>query len=128
MEIERNVKFFGFKSAEEIAKLHLENQVYVLPTENDNAPNSISEAMVSGMPIIATSVGGIPSMIKDGETGILIKPNAPEELAEKIIYLFNNPYERERLGNNAKKTARKRYSLNNVINETLVAYNYIISS
>lgn len=128
LKIEKNIQFLSYKTADEISNYHLKSQLFVFPSEIDNSPNSIAEAMVSGMPIIASNVGGIPSMIEDNKTGILIKPDAPEELAEKIIYLFNNPYERKRLGDNAKNLAREIYLPKNVAKETLKVYKEIIES
>src|SRR5206468_524360 len=102
----RNLEFLGLKGAEEIAKCHLDAQVFVLPSENENSPNALAEAMVSGMPVIATRVGGIPSMIEDGKTGLLVALNNHIELAEKIVYLLTHRDERRRLGDNAKAVAR----------------------
>lgn len=61
-------------------------------------PLSILEAMASGLPIVATNVGGIPEIVKDKENGLLVEPNKSFELAESINYLLQNKEERERMG------------------------------
>jgi glycosyltransferase involved in cell wall biosynthesis len=124
--IQKNVEFLGFKSGMEIAKFYVESQLFVFPSENDNSPNSVAEAMVSGMPVIATRVGGIPSMIEDGQTGLLVEPNNPQELAEKIIHLLSKPNERKRLGDNAKNVARSRHLPDKVAENTIETYRHIL--
>src|SRR5260221_9764076 len=93
-----SVQFLCFQPENEIAKLHRQSQVFVLPSENENSPNTLAEAMVSGMPVIATRAGGIPSMVNDGQTGLLVPWGAPQVLADKIEWLLAHPEERERLG------------------------------
>ena len=126
LEIDENVEFLGFKSAEEIAMYHLDSQIFVLASQNENSPNSLAEAMVSGLPVIATNVGGISSMVKNAETGLLISPDNPGKLAEKIIYLLNNPDERKRLGDNAKNVARKLYHPKDIARKTIEVYRKIL--
>jgi glycosyltransferase involved in cell wall biosynthesis len=84
--------------------------------------------MVSGMPVIATNVGGIPSMVTDGETGLLVPPRNSQALAEKIVWLLTHPEERRRLGENARRVARDRHAPEKVATETLKAYREILNS
>jgi glycosyltransferase involved in cell wall biosynthesis len=124
--IAANVAFRGFQTAEEIAKLHLQSQVFVLPSQNENSPNALAEAMVSGMPVVATRVGGIPSLVEDGQTGLLVPWGDPQALADKIEWLLAHPEERERLGNNARRLARARHAPETVARETIQAYKEIL--
>ena len=62
--------------------------------------------MAMGKPIVATSVGGIIEILRDGETGLLIPPKDPSIMADKIIYLINNKNEARRLGLNAKEESK----------------------
>lgn len=66
-------------------------------------PLSILEAMASGIPVVATNVGGIPEILKHGKNGLLVEPNDPLELANAISYLVDNVDERRRMGNNGAK-------------------------
>src|SRR5208282_1881779 len=66
------VHFHGFQPSEVIAKFHFQSQVFVLPSQNENSPNSLAEAMVSAAPVVATRVGGVPSLVEDGQTGLLV--------------------------------------------------------
>jgi glycosyltransferase involved in cell wall biosynthesis len=124
--ITANVTFRGFQPADEIAKLHLQSQVFVLPSQNENSPNALAEAMVSGLPVIATRVGGIPSLVEGGQTGLLVPWGDPQALADKIEWLLAHPEERERLGYNARRVARARHAPEAVAMETIQAYKEIL--
>lgn len=124
--LERSVNFLGQRTAEEIAEHHRQAQLFVLPSENENSPNTLAEAMVSGMPVIATNVGGIHSMVTDGETGLLVPPHNPAKLAEAILQLLEHPAERARLGKNARQIARERHWPDSVAAQTAAAYGEIL--
>ena len=126
LQITNNVQFLGFQSAERIAKHHLENQLFVLPSGNENSPNTLAEAMVSGLPVIATAVGGIPSMVEHGQTGWLVPPRNPAELATAILQLLNDPGQRARLSQAARQRARDRHLPAHVAEQTAQAYREIL--
>jgi len=126
LQIAGNVEFLGFQSADQIAHLHLETQVFVLPSRNENSPNALAEAMVSGMPVVATAVGGIPSLVEDGQTGLLVPQGDPIHLAKVIRQLLEHPEERTRLGGNARSIARERHLPERVATQTLDAYHEIL--
>jgi glycosyltransferase involved in cell wall biosynthesis len=126
LQIDGNVLFLGFQSAEQIAKHHLENQLFVLPSGNENSPNTLAEAMVSGLPVIASAVGGIPSMVEHGQTGWLVPPRNPAELANAILQLLNDPEQRARLGEAARQRARDRHLPERVAAQTVEAYQEIL--
>jgi glycosyltransferase involved in cell wall biosynthesis len=128
LRLDANVKFLGWQPADEIARLHLQSQIFVLPSRNENSPNALTEAMVSGMPVIATRVGGIPSLVEDGQTGLLVPWGNPNALAETIDWLLAHPEERERLGQNARRVARARHAPEMVAAETVVAYNEVLKT
>jgi glycosyltransferase involved in cell wall biosynthesis len=107
--VERNVEWLGFKETEELAVLHAASAILVHPSYIDNSPNSVTEAMASGLAIVASDVGGIPSMIDNNITGILVKPRDHRQLARAAIALLGHEAERERLGSNAKVVALERH-------------------
>jgi glycosyltransferase involved in cell wall biosynthesis len=117
-----DVIFRGHVRAEDIAREHLKAQIFVLPTLNDNSPNTLGEAMVSGMPVVASAVGGVPSMVNDGQTGLLSPSADSKTLAEKIAYLLTHKAEREALGHNASRVGRVRHKPERVAEETFAAY------
>jgi len=122
------VEFKGFLPADQIAQLHQSSRVFVIPSTNENSPNALAEAMVSGMPCIASAVGGIPSMIKAGETGLLFESGNIDEL---INHLKTTLYDDElciRIGQAAAGTSRSRHDPKLVANATLDAYNHMLTA
>jgi len=83
------------------------SDIFVAPFTSTHGPAdyplSILEAMASGLPVIATNVGGIPEIVRHGENGLLIEPNNSFELAECINYLLRNEEERKRMGRKGAK-------------------------
>jgi glycosyltransferase involved in cell wall biosynthesis len=126
--ISDHVRFVGFQQPETIARHHRDSQLFVLPSDNENSPNSLAEAMVSGLPVVATSVGGIPSMVQDKVTGFLVPPRSPKQLAEIIITLLNNPRLRQEIGDQARRVARARHWPPYIAEQTVAAYQEILST
>jgi len=126
-EIEANVDWLGFKTAEEIAALHTVSAILIHPAYIDNSPNSVAEAMASGLAVIASDAGGIPSMIEHGATGLLVEPGNHCQMAEAIIALLRNEAQRKRLGNRARKVAFERNFPSRVAEKTSNAYRDIIA-
>lgn len=88
--------------------------IFVLPTLVEGTPNSIIEAMASGVPIIASAVGGIPDMVSD-EAGILVRPGDPDALAEAMLRLARDPGLRGRMGAAARERYRRLFSAEAVL-------------
>lgn len=89
--------------------------IFALTSRSEGCSNVIQEAMFCRKPIIATDVGGNPELIKNGQSGMLVKDNNHLELAEKIRYLKCHPNIREMLGKNARLTALKKFTLKKMI-------------
>ncbi|MBI87365.1 MAG: hypothetical protein CMG63_04710 [Candidatus Marinimicrobia bacterium] len=83
----KEITFLGEKKGEELIKEYQRNDVFIITSNYDNYPNVIFEAMASGLPVIATNVGGIPSQVINNKTGFLIELNNIEELKNKILLL-----------------------------------------
>jgi glycosyltransferase involved in cell wall biosynthesis len=126
--ISDSVEFLGHKSSDEIAAFHGRSQAFVLPSHVENSPNSVAEAMVSGVPVVASRVGGIPSMVRHLETGMLVEPRNPRALADAIDVLLDSPARREELSRNAKAVARTRHDAASIALATVDAYLRIIAS
>ena len=121
------VDFLGYKNSKEIKFYHDCSKLFVFPTLIDNSPNSVAEAMVSGLPIIVSDVGGITSMIDDYKDGILIPSKNSKALYEKIIELIEDNDLRNKLKLNAFQKAKKRFHPKVVADSTLNTYKKIIA-
>ena len=86
--------------------------IFCLPSNYEGMPMTIIEAMASGLPVVATAVGGVPDMITDGKDGILCK-NTPEDIADALEKVIESAELRETLGKNAVVTS-KEYSSENM--------------
>ncbi len=77
----------------------------------DNLPTVIMEAMAAGLPVISTSLAGVPEMVQDGATGELVPPRDPTALATAIARLLADPAEAARLGARGRVAAAERFSI-----------------
>lgn len=106
----KNINFLGNKKVYELVRQYQENDVFIIVSSYDNYPNVVFEAMASGLPIIGTNVGGIPSQIIDRKTGILVKLNDIDDLKESILVLANNRNLREQMGKNGRRRVEQEFS------------------
>lgn len=84
--------------------------VFVLPTQQEALGTAFVEAGAMGLPAVATRVGGVPEVVKDGETGLLVPPHDGAALAAAIVRLLADPAYRQQIGANAAEFVRRRFS------------------
>lgn len=123
---ENNVKIAGFLNSTQLHDLLMSSDLYVHTAYIDNSPNAICEAQCLGLPIVATYVGGIPSLIDNGKEGLLIPANDPFTLAYDIINLANDESRRVELGQASMKRARERHNPSNIMEDLINCYQSII--
>jgi glycosyltransferase involved in cell wall biosynthesis len=80
------------------------------------------EAMSAGVPVLATRVSGVPEVVVDGETGILVPPREERPLAEAMLRLARDPELRAALGRAGRARVRARFGLDRMVDETLEVY------
>lgn len=122
-----NINLLGRKNAEQIIETLCKSHCFIQVSHIENSPNSLCEAMILGMPIIASYAGGTSSMLEDGKEGILVQDGDPYRLAGAIINLSRNYDVAINMGYSARKRALVRHSPENVVVELLTAYNKIIN-
>lgn len=113
-------------SAEIMAKYYQAADLYFHAARAETFGLVIIEAQACGTPVIATSIGGIPDTIKEGETGFLIPPQDPQAMAEKILQLLVNEPLIQSMGNNAARFAQENFSVEIMINTYLSFYQEIL--
>lgn len=87
------------------------SDLFVLPTLDDALPTVLMEAMASGLPIIASEVGGVPEMVISEENGLLLPPAQPNRLAQACIQLLQEPALAQKMGETGRTIAQKRFNL-----------------
>jgi len=83
------------------------------------SPLTLQEAQLMKKPVVATNVGGIPEIMKDNETGFLVKKGNSEELIEKLSLLINDKEKRKIMGENGRKFIEENFSWNTIAKEFL---------
>jgi glycosyltransferase involved in cell wall biosynthesis len=91
--------------------------VFALPSLSEASPVSLMEAAFMGVPSVATRVGGVPEVVRDGETGLLVPPRNVEALAEAIGGLLADPERRARMSGAAMEWARTRFDINRTVRQ-----------
>lgn len=111
LNLEVYIKLLGFIPEENLPKLFKASDLFVLPSlYGESFGLVLLEAMASGKPIVASKVGGIPEVIEDGVTGLLVKSGSKRDLADAITRILSDRGLAETLANNARRTAEERYS------------------
>jgi glycosyltransferase involved in cell wall biosynthesis len=108
--VDSHVDFLGWVSSDLKIKAIQEAHIYILPSHNEGLPISILEAMSHGLPVIATRVGGIPELVRDGIDGLLVDAGDVEALAEAIVTLARSPRQRRAMGDAARARVSQHFS------------------
>jgi phosphatidylinositol alpha-mannosyltransferase len=101
--------------------LYKSSDLFVLPSNQESFGIVILEAMASGLPVVASAVGGITNLVKDGQTGLLVPPYNSDILAKAIIKLLGNPELIQKLSEEGKKQVQN-YSWSEIADKTEEIY------
>lgn len=122
------VEWLGRLPASTLVQELLRATVCVNPTHIDNSPNSLVEAMLVGVPTVASRVGGIPSLVEDGVDGWLYPDGDAQALAEKIQHVLHNPQVAAETGQRARERSLQRNSPENIASAMLHIYKEIAAN
>lgn len=125
LSIKDCVSDLGWVSGSEKQRILRECDILVMPSYFEGQSVSILEAMANACGIVASDTGGIPDMIVDGQTGLLVPPKDAKALEEKLLTLLADPDLCRKLGENAGKKAAAEYSMEQNINRLLAVYEAI---
>lgn len=115
LNIADKIEWLGFVPYNKVSEALAQIDIFVYPSLHEGFGRSIMEALAMGKAVVATRVGGIPDLIKDGENGFLVEPNNPEMLAQKIKGLMENKTLREKFGKAGREWVSKNYEWNDGI-------------
>jgi len=122
LRVERSLRFPGWVDGSKKDDLLRESDVFVLPSYYEALPLGVLEAMACGVPVVATSVGGIPDVIENRVNGLLVAPGQPDALARAIVTLLTDHALRSRLREAARSDVRKQFSTESVIKDLETLY------
>lgn len=100
--------------------------IFVLPSLAEGISNTVLEAMATGLPVVATNVGGNPELIEEGYNGLLVDVDDPQQLAEAILTLVNDPVLREKMGINGSDRVRQVFDWHNTVSEYVSVYDHAL--
>ncbi len=107
----RNVEgvyFAGYQRGEDLAAHYAAGDIFLFPSDTETFGQVVTEAMASGLPVVAPARGGVLDTIRPGETGIFFEPGSVEDLVEQASTLIRDASLRERLGMQARAAAEHR--------------------
>lgn len=122
--IEDRVRFLGHRN--DIPEILCTLDVLVCSSHEESFGRCIVEAMASGLPVVATSVGGIPEVMADGVTGHLVPPRRPDLLADRVSELLANPQQRAEMGAAGRKRAIEMFSAERHASKIMDIYQKVI--
>ena len=122
--IVRHCLFLGYQ--EDVAPWYQAFDAFVLPSANEGTPVVAIEALASGRPVVATRVGGVPDVVRDGEDGYLVELGDTEALAERLARLAADPELRARMGAAGRERVVPRYAVERLIDDVDTLYRTLL--
>jgi glycosyltransferase involved in cell wall biosynthesis len=122
----RDTLFLGYQ--EDVAPFYAAVDALVLPSSNEGTPVSAIEALAAGRPVVATSVGGVPDVVREGEDGFLVDAGATDQLAERLERLARNPQLRERMGAQGRQRVLPRYAVDRLVHNVDQLYRSLLAT
>src|SRR3989344_1710035 len=115
--VEKRVFFLGHKPQAEMVRYLDEAHIFVRPSLSEGMGNSFLEAMVAGLPVIATPVGGIPDFLRHEETGLFCEVKNPKSIAKAVARVFADRILQEKVIANARRLAHTKYTWDSITRE-----------
>jgi glycosyltransferase involved in cell wall biosynthesis len=122
----RQCLFLGYQ--EDVAPFFALFDVFVLPSVNEGTPVTAIEALASGRPVVATRVGGVPDVVRDGVDGFLVEPGDVEGLAERLARLAHDPELRAGLGAAGRERVFARYDVDRLVDDVDLLYRSLLEA
>lgn len=126
-KLEKHVKFVGRLNSDQMCARFLKSHVFLCPSAIENSPNSVGEAMLLGVPVVASDVGGIHNLLSDGRDGLLYSKDKPQQLKDAVISIFEDDKLAMSISSNARAHALKTHDPEKNYRRLLEIYNEICS-
>jgi len=125
--VKDSIIFTGYYPDKKLPKLYQAADVFAFSTFYEHHPFAVLEALSTGLPVVTTSVGGIPETIESGKNGFLVEPFNPKQFADRILYLLEHPAEAAEMGLLARQTILERFDWRIVVKDVLKVYDEALS-
>jgi glycosyltransferase involved in cell wall biosynthesis len=124
--ISDHIIFTGAISRNQVPYYYVASDIVVVPSLQEAWGLVATEAMASGKPVIATNVGGLPDQVIDDFNGYLVPPRDPKAIADKVLYLLENPSEIKKMGYNARRLAEEKFDIEKRIDNIIKLYRSLV--
>jgi glycosyltransferase involved in cell wall biosynthesis len=124
--IMRRSLFLGYQ--EDVAGYYAAFDAFVLPSGNEGTPVTTIEALAGGRPVVATRVGGVPDVVRDGRDGFLVDPGSVDDLADRLARLARDPDLRRRMGESGRERVLERYSVRRLLDDVDIFYRRLLEA
>jgi glycosyltransferase involved in cell wall biosynthesis len=125
--VKNNIVFTGYTPDKELPKLYQVADVFAFSTFYEHHPFAILEALSTGLPVVTTTVGGIPETITSDKNGFLVEPFNPKQFADRILYLLEHPAFALEMGTLARKTIVENLDWRIVVKDAMKIYDEALS-
>lgn len=125
LKLKSRVTWLGRLNSSDMINEMLSSHLVVLPSIIENSPNTVAEAQLLGIPIVAHDTGGVSSYVENNFSGYLYENNSHKQLTEKIKHLFSSLQELNLISQNSIRVAESRHSQEKIFNDLLRAYQAI---
>ncbi|HEX9379021.1 MAG TPA: glycosyltransferase family 4 protein [Gaiellaceae bacterium] len=124
--VARDTVFLGYQ--EDVAPFYAAFDALVLPSGNEGTPVSVIEALAAELPVVATRVGGVPDVVRDGEDGFLVEAGATDDLADRLAELAGDPALRAQMGKQGRERVLPRYAVDRLVDDVDELYRSLLSA
>ena len=127
-KINGHVTYCTDRSWDDAMKIIKSSQVVVVPSRMESLPTTVKEAFYLNVPVVATNVGGIPELVKDNETGILVPSENPDRLADAVNELLSDKQKAKRLANNGNKFVKNHMTWDIILPKYIQFYEDLLAT
>ncbi|GEM_PF-4552006 len=126
LDLNDHVELAGEKDRQGVREALYSSHIFLMPSLFEGLCTSVLEAQATGLPVVATRVGGLPEAVKQGETGFLVPSRDPAALAERLRFLIEHPQERLEMGRKGRAWIEQNFSMDRLIPELIGLYKEVI--
>ena len=127
-KIDGHVTYCTDRSWDDAMKIIKSSQVVVVPSRMESLPTTVKEAFYLNVPVVATNVGGIPELIKDNETGMLVPSENPDKLADAVNELLSDKQKARRLANNGNTFVKSNMTWDIILPKYIQFYEELLAT